>query len=113
MPTDWSDFNTNLGTLPAIFSLSPNESFKTFYLWSLQDEITEGTECLYLSVEPVDEFVVILNNNTVTICIEDDDREFISFRFIALANCNVTCLYFMHILYSSPQRYKLDLVQRK
>ena len=60
----------------SIVTFLPNETLKTFSVWSLQDEITEGIECLYYSLEPVDEFVYVPYNESVMhICIEDDDSE--------------------------------------
>ena len=71
------DTNTTLVGLHTILYFEPDETSRTFSLWSLQDAITEGIECLFFTLEPVDEFVVISDdNNTVTICIEDDDSEF-------------------------------------
>ena len=76
--TEMMDFNTSFGALPFnIVIFLPNMSSLTFSVWSLQDEITEGIECLYFTLEPVDEFVnVPYDNETVTVCIEDDDRKF-------------------------------------
>ena len=73
-----ADFNTSFGALPFdILTFLPNVDLITFSLRSLQDEITEGIECLYFTLEPVDEFVdVPYGNETVTICIVDDDRKF-------------------------------------
>ena len=77
------DFITSY-SLPTTISFPPNQNFINFSASSVQDDITEGTECFYLSLEPIDELVVIpYNNSTVTICIEDDDCEFIYLRFIA------------------------------
>ena len=72
------DFNTSFGALPFdIITFLPNETSNVFSVWSLQDEITEGIECLYFTLEPVDEFVdVPYGNETVTVCIEDDDRKY-------------------------------------
>ena len=70
------DFNSTLAKLYTIVTFLPNETLKTFLVWSLQDEITEGIECLHYFLEPVDEFVNIpYGNETVTLCIEDDDRK--------------------------------------
>ena len=76
--TDMMDLNTSFGALPFdILTFLPNVTAITFSVWSLQDEITEGIECLYFTLEPVDEFVdVPYGNETVTVCIEDDDRKF-------------------------------------
>ena len=72
------DFNTSFSALPFdILTFLPNVTSITFSVWSLQDEITEGTECLYFTLESVDEFVdVPYSNETVTVCIEDDDRKY-------------------------------------
>ena len=72
-----ADFNSNLtAPLPTILDFLPNEHSMIFSVWSVQDEITEGTECFHFSLEPVDEFVIVPSENTtVTICIEDDDGE--------------------------------------
>ena len=72
------DFNTSFGALPfVILTFLPNVASRTFFVLSLQDKITEGIECLYFSLEPVDEFVdVPYDNETITVCIEDDDRKF-------------------------------------
>ena len=77
-PTVMMDFNTSFGALPfEILTFLPNVTSVTFSMLSLQDEITEGIECLYFTLEPVDEFVdVPYGNETVTVCIEDDDRKF-------------------------------------
>ena len=72
--SDWTDFNTSFTTLPAILTFLPNETSKTFSVWSEQDNITEDMECLYLSLQPVEEHVITpYDNNTVTVCIENDD----------------------------------------
>ena len=72
------DFNTSFGQLPSdILIFLPNVASISFSVWSLQDDITEGIECLYFTLEPVDEFVdVPYGNETVTVCIEDDDRKY-------------------------------------
>ena len=72
------DFNTSFASLPFdILTFLPNVASISFSVWSLQDEITEGSECLYFTLEPVNEFVdVPYGNETVTVCIEDDDREY-------------------------------------
>ena len=76
MCADWTDFSTSFDAQSAVVTFLPNETSKTISVWSLQDDITEGTECLYFLLEPVDEFVnVSYNNETVTICIEDNDGE--------------------------------------
>ena len=77
-PTDMMDFNTSFGALPFdILTFLPNVTSTTFSVWSLQDELTEGIECLYFTLEPVDEFAdVPYGNETVTVCIEDDDRKY-------------------------------------
>ena len=76
--TDMMDLNTSFGALPFdILTFLPNVASISFSVWSLQDEITEGIECLYFTLEPVDEFVdVPYGNETVTVCIEDDDRKY-------------------------------------
>ena len=76
--TDLSDFDTSLATLPAVLHFLPNEASKIFSVWSVQDNVTEGTECFAFLLEPVDELVEITaGNENVTICIEDDDSEFV------------------------------------
>ena len=71
------DFNTSFGQLPFhILIFLPNVTSMSFSVWSLQDEITEGIEYVYFSLEAVDEFVEVpYDNKTVTVCIEDDDRK--------------------------------------
>ena len=76
IPTEMTDYSTSFGTLPVIVTFQPNEAYQTFSVWSIQDEITEGIECMYFSVEAIDEFVNITEENrTVTVCIEDDDSK--------------------------------------
>ena len=74
LSTDWTDFSANITTFPTILNFLPNETSKTIFVWSLHDEITEGTECFFFTLEPVNNLVNVPNDNrTVTICIEDDD----------------------------------------
>ena len=82
-PTEMIDFNTSFGLLPFdIVNFLPNMTSIRFSVWSLQDEITEGIECLYFLLEPVDEFVnIFYNSSTVSVCIEDDDSEYIHLYF--------------------------------
>ena len=98
------DFNTSFGAVPFdILTFLPNETSKAFSVWSLQDEITEGIECLYFTLEPVDEFVnVPYDNETVTVCIEDDDRKYNE-------NLALTCIH--NNFFCSLQRYKWNLPQ--
>ena len=66
----------NSTTMPSTtIAFLPSETFKTFSLWSEQDDIVEGTECLSFFLEPMDEFANVINE-TLTVCIEDDDSEY-------------------------------------
>ena len=73
-----NDFTTNFSPLPATISFLPIETSKVLVVNSFQDDVIEGTECFYFSLQPMDGFVnVPLDNRTVTICIEDDDSKFV------------------------------------
>ena len=69
-----TDFSTSLGTLPGTISFLPTESSKTFSVTSIQDSITEGTECFILFLESTNALVVIPESTRrSTVCIQDDD----------------------------------------
>ena len=47
---------------------------RQIYFRTVEDDVHEGTECLYFLLEANDDFVVIPNENTtLTVCIEEDD----------------------------------------
>ena len=70
-----SDIATSFGASMNI-SFLPSEVFKTFQVWSLQDELQEGRECFPFSLETTEVFVSIpTENNVTTVCIEDANRK--------------------------------------
>ena len=73
-----TDFTTSLTALPAIIPFAPGVTSQTFSVSSVQDNITEGTECLYFALEPVDDKTNV-TNFTSLVCIEDDDGKSILF----------------------------------
>ena len=74
--TDWTDFNASFVSSAFTLTFLPNDNLQTFSVWLVQDNITEGIECLYIVLETINEFVDIpYDNNTITVCIQDDDGE--------------------------------------
>ena len=69
-----ADFNSSYAQLPSIVSFLPNETAKSFVLLSVQEGVTEGTECLSVTLEALDQFVDVPYENSIfSICIQDGD----------------------------------------
>ena len=69
---DSMDFVTGLTS--NVITFSPSQSTRQIYFSTIEDDVLEGTECLYFLLEADDDFVFISNENrTLTVCIEEDD----------------------------------------
>ena len=69
---DPTDFVTGLTSNMITFSTS--QSTRQFFFRTIEDDVQEGTECVYFLLEANDNFVLISNENgTLTVCIEEDD----------------------------------------
>ena len=82
---DSTDFLTHLGP-DYMITFSSIATTRNFYFRTIEDDVLEGTECLYFSLEANDDFVFIHNDNgTLTVCIEEDDCK----SFTKLLACTV------------------------
>ena len=74
--TDANDVSITLSPLPSLVVFSPSNTSHIFSLSSIQDNITEGTECLSFVLESLNgDLLIVVDHSTITICIQDDDRE--------------------------------------
>ena len=77
---DADDVNITQSPLPSSVVFSPSNTSHVFSVSSMQDNITEGTECLFFTLESLDDdLLIVVNHSIITICIQDDDRKLCDF----------------------------------